>query len=240
MRRLITLVAMIALTATGIATFGSGNAFGQPIVAGPTCDSTWDDSTWNSVVVPANATCVIVDSHIGGSVTISPGASFYTCNDWIQGSVNANGAYLNIDHGTGIGGSVSIINPGTSAAAGDKSCEIDTGIKPSEATYYSSLICPHYIGGSLSEQNLSRNRDGLLMGGCFGELPEIVPNNVSSPDSNWGGTYIGGSVLMAGNRSDVELRLTKVKGNVTCANDNPNSVTEDVWAFRIVGCGSPI
>lgn len=221
MRKLIVLISMTALALTSVVTFGSGSAMAQPI-SGPTCTGSHTGTTWNSVLVPSNSFCSLTDSWVGGSVLVSPGASFETCADHIVGSISANSAYLNIDGNTWVGGSISTINPGANAP-GSVHCLKYTPNTPS--VYYSSLICPYHVGGSISEQNLGRNRPPVLIGECSPGSGEI-----------WLGIWIGGSVLMAGNRGNVTLQYATVVGNVTCANDNPNSVTSEVYATVIVGC----
>jgi hypothetical protein len=223
------LIAAVVLTSLSIVTFGSGNAAAS--VLGPNCTGFYSNSTWNSVVVPSHSSCTIAASTINGSVLVNPGASFTSCDNHITGSISANSAYLNIDHDTWVGGSISTINPVASESMVEI-CETTVAVaQPNEVT--GSLICPYHVGGSISEQNLSRNNPPVLIGNCFATI--IIVNPGITP-ADGPGTWVGGSVLMAGNHNHVTLVDSYVVGNVTCANDNPNSVTSAVDANRIVGC----
>ena len=133
--------------------------------------------TFGAVIVQPWHVCRSSNSTITGSVTVKPNAAFETCDDLIKGSVNATQAYVNIDNGTEVDGSITLLKPGTELAAGDRICDTK-----GTTSAYSSYLCPNYIGGNLNIQH----------------GPPGVQNETEVGDCGW--VEIHGSFTISDNR----------------------------------------
>lgn len=209
-KRIAVVLALVAGSLVGIAaTAAPSNA----TVSGSNCAGNYNNTTWQQVIVQSNTICRLFNSTVVGSVTVKKNAAFETCNDLIQGNVNATQAYVNIDSQTEIDGSLTLLKPGAQISAGDRVCNIDRG-----SSSYSSYICPHIIGGNLSITGMSSG----------------YPTEVG--DCGW--VNIGGSFTIADNRLLVEAGYFSTGGSLVCVNNNPQP--ELFYPFdvgsQIIGC----
>jgi hypothetical protein len=214
MRRFLALVALVAASLVGVVV-GSGSAQAASL----NCSGYVYNKTISSVTVPKNGFCALFNDTVSGGVSVSPGAAFYTCNTDIGGGLSASGAYLNMDNSSSIGGSLSINKAGVAATIGrEVICETDTApTAPEPTTYYSTYICPHLIGGSVTVANALQTNLDVTLGDC-------------------GWMTIGGPVLIANNKSQVEIFQADINGNLTCVNNHPTAVYDWVYANSISGC----
>jgi hypothetical protein len=191
LKRILIVVALAATALVGTAiTAASSNA------ASANCTTTINNATLAAVIVPAGANCFINNSTVTGSVTVNKNALFETCNDLIKGSVNATEAYVNIDNGTEVDGSITLNKPGRHLSLG-QGCT-----RPEGPSSYSSYICPNYIGGNLNIQN----------GPSWGYSTEV---------GDCGPVEIHGSFTISGNRLLVEAGNFSTGGSLVCVNNWP-------------------
>lgn len=207
---------VLAVVAGSLVTFAATATSSNAATAN--CSGTYSNTTFGSVVVQSGNICVVSNSTITGSVTVKPNAAFETCNDLIKGSVNATQAYLNIDNGTEIDGSLTLNKPGTNLGGGGTRICNDKG--PSG---YSSYICPNYIGGNLNIQNGPRYGDEVEVGDC-------------------GWVTIHGSFTISGNRLPVSAGAFDTGGSLVCLNNQPDP---EIWypfhvGSQIIGCNTEV
>ncbi len=221
MRKPLVLVQVAAMAvAVWVATApeaGSAN----PVPTTPTiCNGLLSGPALGSVVVPSNAYCDLVNATVTGSVTVGSNASLKTCDSMIGGSLNATQAYVNVDNGTTIGGSVSLNRPGASLQmTGTVSCGEQGGLAE-----YSSILCPSRIGGGVSVHNGASG--GLEV--SIGECGPINP--------------IGGTVSIQNNQLPVTIENSNILGSLICLNNMPPAVQllNTVHGTVIGHCGQPL
>jgi hypothetical protein len=214
-RKRLVLVAAALIAAATALLFASASSQANPVPSN-ICSGIHAGGTWSSIIVPSWSDCEIANATVIGSVSVSPNSSFRTCNVAIGGGVNATQAYVNMDPTTTVGGSINLSQPGFLEVAGSLRC------LPQEGIYsYSSYICPHYVGGGISVQNLSYYSNEVSMGDC-------------------GPMNIKGGVTIKNNWNLVEFFDSTVHGSLYCANNWPPPDVEGVDVYGVtIGCSQP-
>jgi hypothetical protein len=159
------------------------------------------------VLVPYGASCTLNQSHVKGTITVSPNSSLRTCGTDIKGSVNANQAYVNMDWYTTIAGSLDLNESGTQIF-GILMCG---GVE--QGSGYAAYICPHLIGGSMN----------ITDGDITGLEVEI---------GDCGPMQINGSVRIIDNNQYVSFTNANINGSLTCRNNWP---TPSIWGVYVTG-----
>ncbi len=233
-----TLLLLVALAAAALSWVIISPATSQAAPSALTCSNTTVvGGTYTTVTVPANRFCGLLGTTVIGSVKVNRNGDFETCNSSIGGSLNATAAYVNVDHGTNIGGAVTLERPGSSNVVGTVSqgC-ITTDLRPAgiHPNYvgYASLICSANIGGSVTVMSGANTWQEVQIGGCVTQIIPLVKPNIVTYS-----TTIGGSVNFVANRLYVELNSSYVYGGLACIDNHPSAQAYDSFITgATVGC----
>jgi hypothetical protein len=200
-KRLMILVMVFAAAALSWVALGSGSA--QASVTPTICNNNYFGGTFANVLVPSGGSCTLNQSHVKGTITVSPNSSLRTCGADIKGSVNATQAYVNMDWFTTVAGSVDLNESGTQMF-GLVMCG---GLE--ESSGYAAYICPRLIGGSLNVTNGDSSLE-VEIGDC-------------------GPMQINGSVRIIDNDQYVSFSNANINGSLTCRNNWPSPSIWDVY-----------
>jgi hypothetical protein len=219
MRRLLALAGVAVLAGVIIAVVSQS---GSASAATANCTSSYTHRTFSSINVPPGAECALQSSTVNGTIRVSPNASLYVCGTTVTGSLDAEQAYVNVDHWSKIYGSVTLDQPGVEEVYGELNCGNTCDVRSSTASPaceesgpadYSSVLCPKSIGGSLDITNAPYWANEISVGECGGINPI-------------------GSVDIIGNRAQVDLGNSQINGSLRCLNNDPDP---DVYNTRING-----
>jgi hypothetical protein len=232
MRKILAVIVAFAMMALGIVFTGSQSAF----AAGVSCrDGIIANTTVSSVSVPSGGGCLLYNVHVRGGVIVGQDAQFIACDSGIDGGLTANGAFVNVDPLSVIGGSVSINKPTLPEDEGEFDfCESEE-LPPAP---FSLVLCAWRIGGSVTVTNAPYEEAIVEIGGCSEIFNTAnAPTVVHSPDFPTFQPYINGPVLVSGNHQPVGIFDELIHGALTCTNNHPTAVWQDVYATNgIHGC----
>jgi hypothetical protein len=196
--------------------FAIGVAPSEAAPAGPYCTGTYNNATFNQLIVPANASCTINNSTVNAGATVYEGASFKMCNSTVKGWLTVDRAYVNIDNSNKILGGARITPPASAVDEGIICTLVGVG-----AEGYSGIFCPNTLGGSLSVTNGGPSNKPFEIGECG----PIASSN---------------SITVTGNNVPVSIEnVVGANTQIFCNNNNPPAVASGNQVLRVVGCAAP-